>query len=142
MNSIVFDSFLADVASGAINPSTDTFYAMLTTDAYIPNTATHTKRSNVTNEVVGTGYTAGGFPVTLTVVKNTTLHRLEITLGGATLPGTSLTCRNVVYYKRRGGASSADELVAVNDAGMNVTTSNQPLQVTQSLMNISTPVAA
>ncbi len=32
---------------------------MLVTSAYTPNQDTHTKRSDITNEVTGTGYTAG-----------------------------------------------------------------------------------
>ena len=110
------DSFLYDVASGNI-VKTDTFKCMLTTSAYTYNRATHTKRSDVTNEITGTGYTAGGQAVTSFVVTNdTTNHKLSIVITPAVWSGaTTLTARNLVVYKSRGGASSADEIVCVDN---------------------------
>lgn len=109
------DSFLYDVAVGNIDLDTDTFYSILTTSAYTYNRATHTKRSDITNEITGTGYTAGGQAVTSVVVtKDTTNHKLSIVITPAVWSGaTTLTARNLVVFKRRGGASSADELVCV-----------------------------
>lgn len=43
---------------------TDTLKAMLCTSAYTPNRATHAYKSDVTNEITGTGYTAGGATLT------------------------------------------------------------------------------
>jgi hypothetical protein len=42
------------------------------------------------------------------------------TLGGAAWPTSTITARTAVYYKSRGGAASADELVAVVDFGSDV----------------------
>lgn len=39
---------------------TDTIKVMLTTSAYTPNRDTHETKADVTNEISGTGYTAGG----------------------------------------------------------------------------------
>ena len=121
MASLIFTSFLEDLARGAIDMDTDTFKVMLVTSAYTENKDTHTKRSDVTNEVTGTGYTAGGVTCTVTVTKDTTNDRLDITLGAVSWPSSTITARKAVYYKSRGGASSADELVAVNDFGSDVT---------------------
>ena len=60
MASLIFNSALRDEAIGSIDFDTDTFKVMLVTAAYVENKDTHTKRSDITNEVVGTGYTAGG----------------------------------------------------------------------------------
>lgn len=111
------DSFLYDVAVGNIDLNTDTFKCMLTTSAYTYNRATHTKRSDVTNEITGTGYTAGGQAVTSIVPTNdTTNHKLSIVITPAVWSGaTTLTARNLVVYKSRGGASSADEIVCVDN---------------------------
>jgi hypothetical protein len=121
MASLIFTSFLEDLARGAIDMDTDTFKVMLTTSAYTENKDTHTKRSDVTNEVTGTGYTAGGVTCTVTVTKDTANDRLDITLGAVSWPSSTITARKAAYYKSRGGASSADELVAVNDFGSDVT---------------------
>jgi hypothetical protein len=120
MASLIFTSFLEDLARGAIDMDTDTFKVMLTTSAYTENKDTHTKRSDVTNEVTGSGYTAGGVTCTVTVTKDTANDRLDITLGAVSWPSSTITARKAAYYKSRGGASSADELVAVNDFGSDV----------------------
>lgn len=120
MASLIFTSFLEDLARGAIDMDTDTFKVLLTTSSYTENKDTHTKRSDVTNEVTGTGYTAGGVTCTVTVTKDTTNDRLDITLGAVSWPSSTITARKAVYYKSRGGAASADEIVAVNDFGSDV----------------------
>ncbi len=123
MASSAFDSYLDDVFKGNI-VATDTYYVMLTSSAYTPDQAAHTKRSDVANEVSGTGYTAGGKPVAPTFTKDTTGHRIVVNFPAVNWPDSAFTARRAVYYKRRGGAASADELVAVNDFGADVTTSN------------------
>lgn len=121
MSSMIFDSFLDDVMHGNINPSVDTFYVMLVTSAYAPDKGAHTKRSNVSNEVSGTGYTAGGQASALTLTKDTTNHREDLTFANVNWPAATITARGAVIYKHRGGASSADELVAYVDFGSDIT---------------------
>jgi hypothetical protein len=121
MASLIYTSFLEDLARGAIDMDTDTFRVMLVTSSYTENKDTHLKRSDVTNEVTGTGYTAGGVVTTITVTKDTVNDRLDITLGAVSWPSSTITARKAVYYKARGGAATADELVAVNDFGSDVT---------------------
>ena len=140
MASTSFDSFLYDLATGAIDLDTDTIKVMLVTSAYTENMATHAKRSDVTGEVSGTGYTAGGNTVTVTVTKDTTNHRITVSLGGTTWPTSTITARKAVYYKSRGGASSADELIAVNDRGTDVVTSAGTFTLNASTIHVNTPV--
>jgi len=120
MASLIYNSFIDDLARGAIDMDTDTFRVMLTTSAYTENKDTHLKRSAITNEVTGAGYTAGGETSTITVTKDTANDRLDITLGAVSWPTSTLTARKAVYYKSRGGAAANDELVAVNDFGSDV----------------------
>ena len=122
MASLIYNSAIRDEATGAIDYDTDTFYAMLVTSAYTPDKDTHAKRSAVTNEVVGAGYTAGGQAVTATVAAvDTANDRVVITFASHNWPTATITARGEVVYKRRGGASSADELVYYNDFGSDIT---------------------
>ncbi len=122
MASFIFNSAIRDEAVGSIDYDTDTFGVMLLTSAATPNKDTWAKRSDVTNEVVGAGYTAGGATVTVTVGAIDTVNdRVDISLGGNTWAAASITARYAVYFKKRGGAATADELVAVNDFGADVT---------------------
>ena len=135
MASLIFNSALRDEAIGSIDYDTDTFKVMLTTSAYTENKDTHTKRSDVTNEITGTGYTAGGNAVTVTVAAvDTANDRVDITLGGTTWPASTLTARKAVYYKSRGGAASSDELIAVVDFGSDVVTTTGTLTLTASTL--------
>jgi hypothetical protein len=116
MASIIYDSFLADLASGAAN-SSHSYKAMLVTSSYTENRATHTKRSDITNEASGTNYTAGGAAITVTQSLNTTTHVLTLTIGAVSWASSSITARKLIVYRSRGGLSSADELVCCIDNG-------------------------
>ena len=126
MASIIYDSFLADLASGGAN-SSHSYKAMLVTSGYTENRATHTKRSDVTNEVSGTGYTAGGAAITITQSLNTTTHVLTLTIGAVSWPSSSITSRKLIVYRTRGGASSADELVCCIDNGSDLISSSSTM---------------
>lgn len=136
MASLVFTSMLEDWARGAIDFDTDSFKGMLCTATYSPNKDTHTKRSDVTNEVAnGNGYTTGGATVTCTVAKNTSTDQVTLTFSNPSWPTATFTARYMVIYKSRGGASSADELVAVVDFTSDVTSTGGTFAVT-----ISSPI--
>jgi len=137
--SVVYDSFLADVLSGAANTS-HSYKAMLCTSSYAENRATHTKRSDVTNEVAASGgYTAGGVAVTLTASLNTTTHKLTLTIGSASWSSSTITARKLVVYRARGGASSADELVCCRDNGTDLVSSSSTMQWNPSTWEIPLP---
>lgn len=52
------------IGANTVNFLTDTIKVMLCTSGYAPNKDTHQFKSDVTNEVVGAGYTAGGITLT------------------------------------------------------------------------------
>jgi hypothetical protein len=138
MPSGIYLPALRNQAVGAIDFDTDTFRVLLTTSAYTEDLDAHDFRNDVTNEVTGTGYTAGGNTVTVTVnAVDTTNNRLDITLGGTTWPSSTITARKAVYYKSRGGASSADELIAVVDFGSDVSTTAGTFTLTASTLRFA-----
>ena len=136
MASLIFNRALEQWAKGTIDFDTDTFKVMLTTSSYSENKDTHDYRDDVTNEVTGTGYTAGGNTATVTVTLDTANDRIDISLGGTTWTTSTITARKAVYYKSRGGASSADEIIAVNDFGSDVITSGGTFTLNASTMRI------
>ena len=121
MASVFYDSFFRDMQNGSIDLDTDTIKGMLVTATYTPDRATHAKRSDVTNEVTGTGYTAGGATLAgKTVTADTTNHRGVFDADDLTWTGSTITARGIVLYKARGGVATADELIAYIDFGANV----------------------
>jgi hypothetical protein len=121
MASLIYDSYMFDVNANAIDPNTDVVYGMLVTSSYVPSKSGDTKRSNVTNEVVGAGYTTGGAVTTVTVNNDTTNNREDVSFANIAWPTATITAAGMVLYKHRGGASSADNLYAYVDFGGNVT---------------------
>lgn len=139
MASGVYYSVAEDVAKGAIDFDTDTFYAMLVTSSYTPSPA-HSKRSDITNEVSGTGYTSGGAEIAVSVSRSS--GTTSITLGEVTWasPVSGFTARRAIVYKRRGGASSADELVCCIDPGSGLAANGAAFTLTPtSALTITTP---
>ncbi len=115
---------LLKALTGAIDFDTDTFKIMLTTSTYTPNQDTHDFRDDVTNEVSGTGYTAGGATLAgVAVTYDAGTNEVRIKWTDPTWSTSTITARTAVIYKSRGGASSADELVAyaTNDADVSST---------------------
>lgn len=136
----VFNSAMRDEAMGNINYNADSFKVMLLTATATPNKDTWTRRSDVTNEVSGTGYTAGGTASTVSVGStDTTNDRVDTSLGAVTWTTSTITARYAIYYKSRGGASSADELVACVDFGQDVSTISDTFSLTASTLRKTNP---
>jgi len=61
---IPYDSYLKGMKTGEftafVDHDGDDFYIMLVTNSYVPDRAAHQYQSDLTNEVTGTNYTAGG----------------------------------------------------------------------------------
>lgn len=118
MASFYYDSFWHDLMQGNIVPSTDTFKLMLTTSTYTPSKSAHAKRSDITNEVSGTGYTAGGSTATITLTAASGNSDLELTnMADVSWTTATITAAYGVLYKSRGGAASADNLMFLCDFG-------------------------
>lgn len=141
MSSFAFDNFLHDVFIGNISAA-DTFYVMLVSGDYAPDKSGHTKRGDIAGEATGEGYVAGGKQVAVTATKNTVAHREQVVFGAVAWPASTLTARYAVYYKRRGGAAFADELVAVADFGEEKSSASTIFSVGAMTINLNTPVPA
>lgn len=136
MSSLIYNSAIDDMARGAIDADTDSFKAMLVTSSYSPNKDTDLKRSAVTNEVTGTGYTAGGVASVCTVTKDTANDRVTLSFAAVSWASSTITARALVIYKSRGGASSADELVCYVDFGSDVSSTGGTFSVTASVVTL------
>ncbi len=127
----LYNSFKRDIMNGSIDLDTDTIKVMLCTASYSPNIDTHTKRSDVTNEVSGTGYSAGGATLSNKVVSvDNTDDEGVFTSDPVTWSSSTITARYAVFYKSRGGASSADELIGYLDFGADVTSTAGDFTIT------------
>jgi hypothetical protein len=142
-SSIIYNSCLEDLAKSAIDFDTDTFKVLLVDATYAAvadetKKDSHTKRSDVNgNEITGTGYSAGGFSVTVSVTKDTGNNRVNISLGGGTVSTATLTAYGAVYYKSRGGLASADEVIAYIDFGGAITATAADFALSASTLRLA-----
>ena len=91
---------------------------MLCTSSYTPNQDTHESKSDVTGEVVGTGYTSGGASLssrTLTYDEATN----TISFKGADVewPSSTITARYAVVYDNTPTTNADKKLLAYVDFG-------------------------
>jgi hypothetical protein len=142
MANIIYNSLLEDLANNNVDFGADTFKIMLVGSTYHGIAAetkrdNHDRRDDITDEVSGTGYTAGGATLSnVAVTKDTSNNIIKVTADPVSWTSSTLTgVYGAVIYKSRGGAASADELVCFLDlyaANSNaaLSTSNGTLQIT------------
>lgn len=136
MASLVYNSALEAQANGGIDFDDDIFKVMLVTSSYSPNKKTHSFRSDVTNEVSGGGYVAGGQSAAVVVTLDNTNNRVNIELGEASWPASTITARGAVYYKSHGGSPTIDEVIAYIDFSGNITTLSGTFDLTASTLRL------
>lgn len=126
----------SSASGGVVDLDTDTIKLILVTASYTPDQAAHDFRDDLgANEATGgSGYPAGGF-----TLGSKTLAATSLTLNwdaadiSQAITGGPFAFRYGVFYKSRGGAASADEVVgyvdfgaqSVTDATINITLTNQ-----------------
>lgn len=86
-----------------------TIKCLLTTSTYSPNQDTHDYKNDVTNEVTGTGYTAGGVTLTSkTLNYDTSTNALVLDATDPTWAALTVTgIRIAVFYLDTGTASTS-----------------------------------
>lgn len=115
-----YSNGLLAVSNGSVDLDTDTIKLILVTSAYTPSQSTHAFRSDLgANEASGgTGYPAGGFTLATKVLSVATLTlNWDAADISQAITGGPFAFRYGAYYKSRGGASSADELIGYVDFG-------------------------
>lgn len=112
---------VSHIANAAIDWDTDTIKVLLTTSSYTPDKDAHNFRDDVTDEVAnGNGYTTGGATLANKARSyDTATNEVRLDADDPSWTGASFTARRAVFYKSRGGASSADELIGWIDFGGN-----------------------
>lgn len=114
-----------DLALDLDDTTADRFKIMLVTSAYTPDFGAHDFKADVTNEVVGTGYTAGGESLT-----SVTLTQASgvITFDAADVTWTSstITARAAVIYD---DSLASDPLICYIDFGSDQSSSSGDFQI-------------
>ena len=108
-----------------IDYDTDTINCMLTTSLYTPDQDTHQYKSSVTNEVVGTGYTAGGAALaskTVTYTAATNKHVLDA--ADASWASSTITARTAVVYDGTPATDATRPLICYQQSDADIASTN------------------
>lgn len=130
----------SEAESFSIDWLTNTIKVALTTSSYTPNQDTHDFFDDVTNEVTGTGYTAGGATLGSKTLGNTN-NVIKFDAADTSWTTSTITARRAVIYKDT-GTPSTSPLVAWVDFGADVSSSSGTFQITWDSAGILTITAA
>lgn len=88
--------------------NTDTIKVALATSSYTPDQDAHDFFNDITNEVSGTGYTAGGVTITSpTGTYDTASNEIRLDCDDPTWTTATFTARYAIFYKDTGTASTS-----------------------------------
>jgi hypothetical protein len=117
MADVIYNSFKVKIADGNIDLNSDTIKVALVTSGYTPDQDAHDFFNDVTNEVSGTGYSAGGETLAnATMTQDNTNNRGKFDADDVTWATSTITARGAVIYKSTGTASTSP-LIAYIDFG-------------------------
>lgn len=121
MASLLYHKFKELALKGDLDLDTDTIKVALVTSSYVAD-ADHDYFNDITNEVSGTGYTAGGETLaSKTVTIDTVNDRVEVDAADTVWSGADgFTARAAIVYKDT-GVSSTSPLIAYIDFGSDKT---------------------
>jgi hypothetical protein len=143
VTALVYGNAMVHMTDADIDWTADTIKVKLTTSTYVPAQDTDDFDNDATNEITGTGYTAGGAAlVNPTRGYTAATNVLKLDADDVSWTSASFTARIAVIYKDRGGASTADELISYVDFGGDETVASGTFQITWDSAGIITGTAA
>ena len=132
-----YDNYWTSLNAAKINLLSDTIKLMLSTSSYTPNRGTDQFKSSVTNEVTGTGYTAGG--TTIGSMANSIASNVyTITGANASWPNATFTARYAVLYDSTPSTDATRPLIGYVDFQTDQSPSAGTLSVTWNASGIGT----
>ena len=124
MANVVYNAFKKNIMNGSIDLDSDTIKVMLVTSSYTPDQDNHDYKDDVTNEVSGTGYTAGGAALSnKSVSQDNTNDKGVFDADDVTWSSSTITARGAVLYKDTGDDSTSP-LICYFDFGSDKSSSN------------------
>lgn len=123
MTNIIYNKGKTKILNAGIDLLSDTIKCALVTSSYTPDKDAHVFFDDITNEVSGTGYTAGGKALANKAInQDDTNNRAEFDADDVIWTVSTLTARAAVLYKDT-GTDSTSPLIAYIDFDTDYTTS-------------------
>jgi hypothetical protein len=124
-----YNSFKAKIMDGSIDLDTDTIKVMLVSSSYNFDQDNHVFKSDITGEISGTGYTAGGKELAnKSVTQDNENNKSKFDADNLNWSGATFTTRGAVIYKDT-GTPTTSPLVAYFDFGGDKSPSSQGFNI-------------
>jgi hypothetical protein len=124
MANVIYNNFKKELLGGNIDLDSDSIKVALVSSSYTPDADQHDFFNDVTNEVSGTGYSAGGEAlVNPSLTIDTDNDRVKFDADDVAWESSTITARGAVVYKSTGDASTSP-LMLYLDFGTNRVSSN------------------
>lgn len=134
---------LKSLANKEVDWDTDVIKVMLCTSTYSPDQDTHQYKSSVTNEVSGTGYTAGGATLTTSAPTYTAgTNTLVLDAADVSWPNSTIVARYAVVYDSTPATDATRPLLGYVDFGQDVSTTAGTFSIVWDAAGILTISAA
>lgn len=119
--------------------NSDTIKCALCTSTYSPAQDTHAYFSDITNEVSGTGYTAGGATIsTPTITYTGATNVLKLDGADVSWASSTITARYAIVYDDTPATAATKPLIAYVDFGADVSSTNGTFSITWDSAGIAT----
>lgn len=139
----VYGGFLLSLANKEIDLDTDSLKVMLCTSTYTPNQDTHRYKSDITNEVTGTGYTATGATLTsVTATYDAGTNTFKLDAADTSWTTSTITARYAVIYDSSPASDATRPLICYVDFDADIISSAGTFQITWDAAGIVTAVVA
>ena len=124
----IYGLFYTSLANKEMNLASDTLKCSLHTSSYTPNQDTHRYKADLTNEVTGTGYTAGGVPLTgVTLSYDTASNTFKLDANDPAWASSTITARYAVFYDDTPATNKP--LISYVDLDGNISSTNSTFTV-------------
>jgi hypothetical protein len=123
--------FQKSLGNKEIDLDSDALKVMLCTSTYTPSQDTHQYKSSITNEVVGTGYTATGTALaSLVVAYNAGTNVFNLDAADVVWAASTITARYAIVYDSTPGTDATRPLICYVDFGADVISSGGNFTIT------------
>lgn len=113
-----YGKFFTALANKEVDLNSDTIKAALVTSAYTFDQDAHDYFNDITNEVVGTGYSAGGATVANpSIAYDGATNTFKFDGDNVSWPGSTITARGCVIYDSSPGSDATRPLICFIDFG-------------------------
>lgn len=130
MADVIYSNLPKHLMNANISLESDTIKVALVTSSYTPDQDAHEFFDDITNEVTGTGYTAGGATLaSKTVTADTANNAGVFDAANVTWSTSTITARGAVVYKSTGTASTSP-LIEYIDFGIDKISSGADFTIT------------